>query len=101
MPARGSRTPIRREVLEGSPLEGLFVTGTGADGSFAFQSLGPGSALKLGVTGGDGRRFVVRPETRAVEHLREHMEDEGFTTAARSAKTPAWLHPAARSRAGS
>ena len=57
---------VRRDVLGGSPVEGLFTATTALDGSFVLSELGPVSGVKLAVTTGDGRRFVVRPEKRRV-----------------------------------
>ena len=49
---------VRRDVLAGSPVEGLFKATTALDGSFVLPELGPVSGAKLAVTAGDGRRFL-------------------------------------------
>ncbi|MEJ7638855.1 MAG: M56 family metallopeptidase, partial [Singulisphaera sp.] len=58
---------VRREVLGGSPLEGLFEATTDRDGKFSLLVTRPGTWLKLGVTaagggnagqGGEGPRFA-------------------------------------------
>ena len=88
---------IPREVLERSPIEGLFVTTSGANGSFVFRSLvGHASALKLMVTGGDGRALLVKPQTRAVERLHKTFEDQGFITTPLTDNTRLVAVPAAR-----
>ncbi len=47
------------QVIEHSPLEGIFVATTDAGGSFTFKAFPAGSGLKLWVTGPDGRSLRV------------------------------------------
>jgi hypothetical protein len=74
-------TPIRREVIGGSPVEGLFVTTTDASGAFSFRAIGPGSGLELGVTAADGRALRVQARSGVAGLTRRTMEDQGFVTA--------------------
>ena len=73
---------VRREVIDGTPLESLFETTTADDGSFAFRSLASGSGLKVAVITADGRTWRLRPAKLSTEQLREYLEKGGFMTAA-------------------
>jgi hypothetical protein len=54
-----------REILEGSPLDVLFVATTDDRGAFSFDSFGPDSWLRLRVTAPDGRVMRVKAQAKA------------------------------------
>ncbi|APW63795.1 carboxypeptidase regulatory-like domain-containing protein [Paludisphaera borealis] len=54
---------VPRAVIEGSPVEDLFVATTAADGSFSFRSTREGSGLKLETTAPDGRPMTIGVRT--------------------------------------
>ena len=72
---------VRRNVIDGSPLEGLFETTTGPDGSFIFHAFAPGSGILMIVTDADGRRSRLRPTVQSSDLIRKQLEETGFMTA--------------------
>jgi protocatechuate 3,4-dioxygenase beta subunit len=84
------------EVVGGSPVEGLFATSTGADGSFTLAAVRPGSGLMLDVSDADGRRLRVKSRERVAGLTRRTMEDQGFVTAAAGETARLVAVPAAR-----
>jgi RNA polymerase sigma factor (sigma-70 family) len=73
---------IPREVIEGSPVEGEFVTTTDENGSFTFRTPGQGTTgLRLRVTAPDGRALWVRPGPAADERTRRVLINSGLIPA--------------------
>ena len=100
--ANGSRTVgvvykhFQRDVLEGSPLEGLFATKTDNHGAFSFGSLPPDAWLRLAVTTADGHHLRVKPRLDLGDHNDGMMEEEGFVPAPGRPTTTLVVYPAAR-----
>jgi protocatechuate 3,4-dioxygenase beta subunit len=91
-----SYTHLRREIIGGSPLEPLFTTTTGADGTFTFRVVGPDEGLRLGGTAADGRSLRIRSRAGAAGRTRSMMADEGFVTAPAGERASLVAIPAAR-----
>ena len=72
---------VPRAVVEGSPVDDLFVATTDASGAFTFRSLASASGLKLVVTAADGRVMRVKPATDAAGPTGRAMQKLGYVTA--------------------
>ena len=90
-----SISQIRREVIDGSPVERLFITTTDPRGVFQFGTIPPDSGLRFSVTAADGRalRVEVPSGTRAIEQV---LNRQGFITAQPGATARLVATPAAR-----
>ena len=71
-------TYYRREVLEGSPLERLFMTKSDDHGAFSFGSLSPDAWFRLAVIAADGRHMRVKMEPDRTKQADRMMEEAGF-----------------------
>ncbi|MFI5455562.1 MAG: carboxypeptidase regulatory-like domain-containing protein [Isosphaerales bacterium] len=87
---------VRREVVSGSPLEGLFETTTDGNGSFTLRASRPDTWLKLGVSAAGGGQMRVRAEKEAQGRVRSIMADLGFVAAPPGEPTRLVAFPAAR-----
>lgn len=87
---------IRHAVLRGSPLERLFETTTGPDGSFTLNACGPEWWLKFDVTTDDGKRFRVRADGKPHGQIIASMSDSGFVAAPSGAPAKLVAVPSAR-----
>ena len=93
-----SFTYFRRDVVEGSPLERLFVTKTDVHGAFSFGSLPPDAWPRLAVTTADGRHHRVKTRHAGNEPNGGMMEEMGFVPMPGGKTTSLVIYPAARSR---
>ena len=89
-------TYFRRAVLEGSPLERLFVTKTDGHGAFSFDSLPPDAWPRLAVTTADGRHHRVKTSRAGNEPNGGMMEEMGFVPMPGGKTTSLVVYPAAR-----
>lgn len=87
---------IRREILAGSPLEGLLETTTNADGSFVFTMLEEDCGLMLGAVSADGRGFRIRSRRHSTNSVHRGIEQEGFVIAEAGEKAELVAIPEAR-----
>lgn len=87
---------VSREVLGGSPLEGVFEATTDRDGRFSFLASRPGASLKLGVTAVGGEEMRVRAEKETDGFLAAMLADQGFVAAPVGESTRLVASPAAR-----
>ena len=89
-------TYFRRDVLEGSPLERLFVTKTDGHGAFSFESLPPDARPRLAVTTADGRHHRVKTSRAGNEPNGGMMEEMGFVPMPGGKTNSLVIYPAAR-----
>jgi hypothetical protein len=88
----------RREILDGSPLERLFVTATDEHGAFVLGAFGPNDWLRLSVTTRDGRALRIKTQPSAGGLTRRIMAEQGFVSAPTGKTTQLVALPAARIR---
>ena len=89
-------TYFRRAVLEGCPLERLFVTKTDGHGAFSFDCLPPDAWPRLAVTTADGRHHRVRTSHAGNEPNGGMMEEMGFVPMPGGHASRLVVYPAAR-----
>ncbi len=87
---------IPREVVAGSPVEDLFTTSTGADGTFTFDAVRPRTGLKLEATDAGGKLLRIRAKTDARESIQMALEGQGFSIAQAGETTRLVAVPGAR-----
>jgi beta-lactamase regulating signal transducer with metallopeptidase domain len=72
---------VRRAVIDGSPLAGLFETTTDRTGAFKLRAPSPDPWLKLSVTAPDGSVLLVKAAKATEGLVAAQMTDSGFVTA--------------------
>ncbi|WP_422929079.1 carboxypeptidase regulatory-like domain-containing protein [Singulisphaera sp. PoT] len=87
---------VPREVVAGSPVEELFTTTTGADGSFTFEAIRPQTGLKLEATDAGGKLRRIRAKSDSPASIQMSLESMGFSTAQPGETTKLVAVPAAR-----
>ena len=87
---------VRRDIIDGTPLEGVFETITDQDGRFTLRASPPETWLELGVTSQGGGSMRVKAEKLDAERVALLVTEGGFVSA--NAGEPARLvaFPAAR-----
>lgn len=89
-------TQVTRDVIAGSPVENLFSTTTGPDGSFSFRTIPSGAGLMLTATASDGRVFWVKPDLGAPGLVAQSLHQQRFATAPPGRATRLVAVPASR-----
>ena len=87
---------VRREIIDGSPLETVLETVTNPDGSFTLEAVGPESWLRLGVTAADGKAMRVKAEHDATNGISTMLAESGFVEATPDKRVRLVAFPAAR-----
>jgi hypothetical protein len=87
---------LRREVLDGSPLQAVFEATTDEAGAFTLPHSGEDAWLKLGVTTGDGKSFRVKAENPGAGGLASSMAEQGFVRAPAGETARLQVVPAAK-----
>ncbi len=88
---------VRRDVIGGSPLEGVFEATTDRDGSFALpMSPGPWLRLAAKAKAKDGAEMRIAQEKLPAGAFASHLAEEGFVGASPKGPTRLIAYPTAK-----